>query len=68
MFVLAGHEVAHKRYPHHTEHHSSWWGELLNKAAAPFSGRLNELTQELSGRKTSPLVRGLQFSFEELLN
>ncbi len=67
MFVLAGHEVAHQRCPHHTEYHSSWMGWLLNEAAAPFSAGLNELTRELAGKTTSPLVQELQLSFEELL-
>jgi hypothetical protein len=40
---------------------------LLNEAAAAFSVSLNELTRELAGKTTSPLVQEFQLSFEELL-
>lgn len=67
MFVLAGHEVAHERFPHHTEYHSSQMGWLLNEAAASFSARLNGLVRELTGKTSSPLIQNLQLSFEDLL-
>lgn len=68
LFTLAGHEVAHERYPNHGEPHSSWMGELLIRAAGPFAARLGQLTRDLSGRRPSPLARRLQMSFEEWLS
>jgi len=67
MFVHAGHEIAHSRYPDHGEYHSSCMGDLLTNAAGPFAVRQRRLAQELRGRKTSPLMQGLQMSFEDLL-
>jgi hypothetical protein len=68
MFVHAGHEVAHSQYPDHGEYHSSYMGDLLTNAAGFFATRQRRLAQELRGRKSSPLMQGLQMSFEELLN
>ena len=68
MFVHAGHEVAHSRYPDYGEYHSSYMGDLLTNAADLFAARQRRLAQELRGRKSSPLMQGLQMSFEELLN
>ena len=68
MFVHAGHEVAHSRFPDHGEYHSSCMGDLLTNAAGLFAARQRRLAQELRGRKSSPLMQGLQMSFEELLN
>ena len=68
MFVHAGHEVAHSQYPDHGEYHSSYMGDLLTNAAGLFAARQRRLAQELRGRKSSPLMQGLQMSFEELLN
>ncbi|MEA3400181.1 MAG: ATP-binding protein [Armatimonadota bacterium] len=59
MFVHAGHEVAHSRYDH-GEHHSSYMGELLNRAAAAFAAEQRRLARELSGRDDSPLIERLQ--------
>jgi len=67
MLFAAAHEVAHSRYPHHTEYHSSLMGDLLNRAAAPFAARMNALARELAGRKPSRLAEKFQLSFEEML-
>jgi hypothetical protein len=67
MFVHAGHEVAHSQYPDHGEYHSSYMGDLLTNAAGLFAARQRRLTQELRGRKSSPLMQGLQMSFQEML-
>jgi len=67
MFVHAGHEVAHSQYPDHGEYHSSYMGDLLTNAAGLFAARQRRLAQELRGRKSSPLMQGLQMSFEEML-
>jgi len=48
--------------------HSSYMGDLLTNAAGLFAARQRRLAQELRGRKPSPLMQGLQMSFEELLN
>jgi len=37
MFVHAGHEVVHSRFPDHGEYHSSYMGDLLTNAAGLFA-------------------------------
>jgi len=65
--VHAGHEVAHSQYPGHGEYHSSYMGDLLTNTAGLFAARQRPLAQELRGRTPSPLMQGLQMSFEKLL-
>jgi hypothetical protein len=67
MFVHAGHEVAHSRHADHGEYHSSCQADLLTNAAGVFSAQQRRLARELRGERPSPLLQGLQMSFESML-
>lgn len=60
MFGHGAHEVAHSRYSHHGEYHSSYMGFLIDAAAGKFAQELRRLEGELSGQRQSAALDQLQ--------